>query len=371
MGGGMGLGGGGMGLGGGGMGLGGGGMGLGGGGMGLGGMMGLGGGAGLSADFGTGFGRLGGTGLNAFAGAGDEDTITNAASAASNGDRQQMVAIRGSGRFGNFPDTPASMPTTMQQMMTMNPNMMWALQEQEMMAARRALMMQQSGMVQNPQLANMLQLQSETAASTPTVPAPTPAVVANSTEPVLSAGGRVADLFMKMDEDVLSDHQVLLRRQIEVIFLQVVQSSYSAPPSLTNKQTSPRFIVLQFFEAGTLEIQTITHGRRKEIGAGQVGIRCKHCARALPHHRRPKGSVFYPATLRAVYQAAQNMAASHFTGSCTQISPELKKQFVAFQEGKSTAGHGGKKYWSDGARALGIDETDDGLRFVGKAKEGL
>jgi hypothetical protein len=101
---------------------------------------------------------------------------------------------------------------------------MLALQEQEMMAARRALMMQQNGMVQNPQLAQVLHLQSQTAASAPPVLPNTTAGQANTTagqvnpiEPVMSTGGRVADLFLEMDKDVLSDHQVLLRQQIEVI----------------------------------------------------------------------------------------------------------------------------------------------------------
>jgi len=84
----------------------------------------------------------------------------------------------------------------------------------------------------------------------------------------------------------------------------------------------------------------------------------------LPPNHRAKGSVFYPATRRAIYQAAQNMVASHFTTSCSEISKELKLQFIAFQTAKSSAGHGGKKYWSDGAAALGIVEKDDRLRFV-------
>jgi len=120
---------------------------------------------------------------------------------------------------------------------------------------------------------------------------------------------------------------------------------------------------IEFFEAGVHEVQTVTHGRRKEILVGQVGIRCKFCA-PLPPRRRPKGAVYYPATLRALYQAAQNMAASHFTVSCERINPELKAQFKAFQDGKSRAGHGGKKYWSDAAKAVGVVETEDeGLRF--------
>lgn len=140
------------------------------------------------------------------------------------------------------------------------------------------------------------------------------------------------DLYMRCDDELLSDHQILLRKQIE------------------------------YFEAGAQEVESITHGRRREIQIGQVGIRCKHCA-ALPPRNRPKGSVYYPATLRALYQAAQNMAASHFTGSCEMIGQDLKSQFQTLQGAKASAGHGGKRYWSDCARAIGLVETETCLVF--------
>lgn len=140
------------------------------------------------------------------------------------------------------------------------------------------------------------------------------------------------DLYMRCDDDLLSDHQILLRKQIE------------------------------YFEAGPQEVQSITHGRRREIQIGQVGIRCKHCA-AVPPRNRSKGSVYYPASLRALYQAAQNMAASHFTSSCEMIGEDLKAQFQALQGAKASAGHGGKKYWSDCAKAVGIVETETCLVF--------
>ena len=57
------------------------------------------------------------------------------------------------------------------------------------------------------------------------------------------------------------------------------------------------------------------------------------------------------------------MAASHFVGPCERIDPVQKARFQEFQKGKSAAGHGGKKYWADGARALGIVETEDRLCF--------
>jgi hypothetical protein len=140
------------------------------------------------------------------------------------------------------------------------------------------------------------------------------------------------DLYMRCDDELLSEHQILLRKQIE------------------------------YFEAGPQEVQSITHGRRREIVIGQVGIRCKHCAQ-LPPRSRPKGAVYYPASLRALYQAAQNMAASHFTLSCERIGDDLKSQFQAFQGAKASAGHGGKKYWSDCAKAVGIVETETCLTF--------
>ena len=140
------------------------------------------------------------------------------------------------------------------------------------------------------------------------------------------------DLYMGCDDELLSEHQLLLRKQIE------------------------------YFEAGPQEVQSITHGRRREIIIGQVGIRCKHCAQ-LPPRSRPKGAVYYPASLRALYQAAQNMAASHFTLSCERIGDDLKSQFQAFQGAKASAGHGGKKYWSDCAKAVGIVETETCLTF--------
>lgn len=201
----------------------------------------------------------------------------------------------------------------------MNPSVLWILQQQEQ--ARRANMLMQAAFAGT----------SYSGLDT----APSNAITAITPRGILESprDGRSVDLYMKTDDDILSDHQILIRKQIE------------------------------FFEAGDVDISTITHGRRKEVFHGQVGIRCKHC-RALPPNHRAKGSVFYPATRRAIYQAAQNMVASHFTTSCSEISKELKLQFIAFQTAKSSAGHGGKKYWSDGAAALGIVEKDDRLRFV-------
>jgi hypothetical protein len=45
------------------------------------------------------------------------------------------------------------------------------------------------------------------------------------------------------------------------------------------------------------------------------------------------------------------------------IDPHLKLQLTYLQEKKAVMGHGGKKYWAEGATTRGIIETEQGLRF--------
>lgn len=153
----------------------------------------------------------------------------------------------------------------------------------------------------------------------------------------LPRGGPRPILYMPCDDEILSDHQILLRKQIE------------------------------FFEAQPEDVETVTPGRRKGIVLGQVGIRCIHCA-GIPPQRRTKGTVYYPAKYKGLYQAAQNMAASHLCEACENINPLVKEELRAYQTGKSTSGHGGKQYWSDAAKVQGIIETEEGLRFSAESR---
>jgi hypothetical protein len=58
------------------------------------------------------------------------------------------------------------------------------------------------------------------------------------------------------------------------------------------------------------------------------------------------------------------MASSHFCDSCNNIDPYVKAELKAYQLGKSSSGHGGKQYWADSARILGVMETENvGLCF--------
>ena len=146
--------------------------------------------------------------------------------------------------------------------------------------------------------------------------------------PPRSAGIPIA---LSCDDEQLSEYQMLVRKQLEI------------------------------FEAQAEDVDSNTQGRKKQVTLGQVGIRCKHCA-GFPLRQRGRGAVYYPAKLNGVYQASQNMASSHLCESCQCIPPGLKSELRGLRDRRDTAS-GGKQYWADGARAMGLYETDDGLRL--------
>lgn len=56
------------------------------------------------------------------------------------------------------------------------------------------------------------------------------------------------------------------------------------------------------------------------------------------------------------------MASSHLCTHCQLIPPAIRQELLVLRDRKSSAG-GGKKYWADGVRALGVYEDADVLRF--------
>jgi hypothetical protein len=148
------------------------------------------------------------------------------------------------------------------------------------------------------------------------------------------SGRQPQSLYMPCDHDSLSEYQCLVRKQIEI------------------------------FEARPEDVESNAKGRNKPIVLGQVGLRCRHC-RALPPKSRQRGATYYPAKLNGLYQAAQSMASGHLCYHCEHIPIDLRQELLVLRERKSSAG-GGKKYWGDGVRILGVEEDESGLRFQQK-----
>jgi hypothetical protein len=135
------------------------------------------------------------------------------------------------------------------------------------------------------------------------------------------------------------------------------------------KLTRHQFLLrhqIEAFEATDDDVTTHTRGRNKPITLGQVGIRCRHCAH-LPVAKRQKGSVYFPATLLGLYQASQNMSATHMQcGLCNEMPFTIKHTFAMLMSTKSSCSGTGKHYWAQTAKTIGLVDTEEGIRFERK-----
>jgi hypothetical protein len=150
---------------------------------------------------------------------------------------------------------------------------------------------------------------------------------------------------LSMEQDVyeLSRYQCLVRKQIE-LFQQQPQSMF--------------------------QTEIIIQGRNRPVVPGQVGIRCRHCGTASRKFRS-KYAVLFPSQMLGVYQAAQNMANTHLLKTCKLIPEETRKELLkkrTREKGQKTcksAHGGGRQYWAETLRILGVVEGEDRrLRFA-------
>ena len=139
-----------------------------------------------------------------------------------------------------------------------------------------------------------------------------------------------------------------------------------ALPDDTRKLSSLQVLLrqqIEFFSASEDDLLSHARGRNKPISLKQVGIRCKHCA-SLTMNCRKKGSMYFPFTLLGIYQAAQNMASTHFLQeNDNENHSQVKLMMIQCMRRKSMLGSG-KEFWSDAARNVGLLDTTLGIRFI-------
>jgi len=162
------------------------------------------------------------------------------------------------------------------------------------------------------------------------------ALNAHLTDPknaTLNSGSEVEPLtlYMRLDHDQLSEYQVLVRKQLEI------------------------------YTATQEDVNVNAQGRKKQVYVGQIGLMCRHCS-FLSTPNRAKGSLYFPNALDGLYQAAQNMARTHLRSTCQYISPLVKSELGRLSKVREKA-IGGKQYWADGARALGMYDSRQGIRL--------
>ncbi len=142
----------------------------------------------------------------------------------------------------------------------------------------------------------------------------------------------------------------------------VMLSLASDPGSVSEYQCLVRQQI-EFFEATQEDVQSNAQGRNRPIVLAQVGIRCRHCV-DLPQSVRGRGAVYFPSRLDGIYQASQNMSAHHLCELCSHIPEGTRSKLLALKDNNKSSSGGGKGYWSNGARQLGvIEDRTIGLRF--------
>ena len=63
--------------------------------------------------------------------------------------------------------------------------------------------------------------------------------------------------------------------------------------------------------------------------------------------------------MNGLYQAAQKMTTNHFSSNCLLIPESVKESLLELKNDRRRA-PGGKAYWAEGARILGVRETKNG-----------
>ncbi|GAX13789.1 hypothetical protein FisN_30Lh083 [Fistulifera solaris] len=90
----------------------------------------------------------------------------------------------------------------------------------------------------------------------------------------------------------------------------------------------------------------------------QVGIRCRFC-KTQPE---VKTAVTYPATLADIFDCVQRWHYFH-VDQCCEIPDDVKTKLKEFQTENSWS-PSSRHYWADSAKALGLVETPEGVRFA-------
>jgi len=138
-------------------------------------------------------------------------------------------------------------------------------------------------------------------------------------------------LYQENDEHKLTAYQCLIRKQLEL------------------------------FEADEDDVRCSTRqGRTAPIKLGQVGLRCRHCA-GVQLAARTKGAAYYSQTVEGIYQIAQNMSKVHLCERCYRIPRDVRRQLIVLRSDCRRA-IGGKEYWSDNIRSLGVYVEEGILR---------
>jgi hypothetical protein len=100
--------------------------------------------------------------------------------------------------------------------------------------------------------------------------------------------------------------------------------------------------------------------KRGRIAINQVGIRCLFCAH-LPLQQKAVAAVSFPTSVAGIYESVKRWQRVHLE-ACPAIPPEVKSNLAALADSNVWVPTT-RQYWTDSAKALGLVDTSDGIRF--------
>lgn len=170
------------------------------------------------------------------------------------------------------------------------------------------------------------------------------------------------------------------------------------PPSSSRQRRRPRVLLaidedkewlsdtdcfvrsnVEVFVATALDVEQAKLDRKYPIAEGQVGIRCLHCASTAPESdgsvppsgeddrsRGARGNaVSYPYSISGIYESVREFQRLHLE-SCRNLTPEVRSRLLGHQ-GSASLSSVLRRYYVMAAKALGMVDTNDGIRASGES----
>lgn len=121
---------------------------------------------------------------------------------------------------------------------------------------------------------------------------------------------------------------------------------------------------LEVFCANEDDVAAAQADRKYPISVGQVGIRCIHCSiaqgtDAVGH------AIAYPFSISGIYESVREFHRLHLD-SCENLPPSSRAK-LANLKGASSLSSVLRKYYNLAAKALGLQDTKDGIRSGGES----
>jgi hypothetical protein len=109
------------------------------------------------------------------------------------------------------------------------------------------------------------------------------------------------------------------------------------------------------------EDQVARTSKRGRITADQVGIRCRFCSHR-PVEERPVGAVSFPASVSGIYESVKRWQRVHME-VCEDL-PQQVHDTLSHLASSNVWIPTTRQYWVDSAKALGMVDTEEGIRFA-------